>query len=154
MEVFSSWFLWSHTWRGISLCSSTKETFLLYFQISCIRESSPLHCILALTIENWIVFKEDQLDSNVEFGGVGSTWKKCKGWKKTEAAACLCFSKENSKKVLWTDCMQKNEEEQFELAHRSVWKYIRLNLRVVLDEYQWFLDSDLQVKKPHYVKVI
>lgn len=24
------------------------------------------------------------------------------------------------KKVMWTDCMQKNEEEQFKLAHRNV----------------------------------
>lgn len=24
------------------------------------------------------------------------------------------------KGVLWTNCMQKNEEEQFELAHRNV----------------------------------
>lgn len=67
------------------------------------------------------MFREDQLDSNVELGGWTAHGKNARVGKKTEAAACLCFGKGNSKKgVLWTNCMQKNEEEQFELAHRNV----------------------------------
>lgn len=53
-------------------------------------------------------------------GGWTTHGKNARVGRKPEAAACLCFGKRNSKKGLWTDCMQKNEEEQFELAHRNV----------------------------------
>ena len=83
------------------------------------------------------MFREDQLDFNVEIGGGGEHMEKTQGLEKTEAAACLCFGQgEFRKGLLWTDCAQKDEEEQFELAHRNIWRYIILKLRVVLAEYQ------------------
>lgn len=91
------------------------------------------------------MFREDQLDSNVEIGGGGQHMEKMQGLEKTEAAACLCFGQGNSKTELsWMDCAQKDLKKQFELAHRNVWRYIILKLRVVLAEYQRFLDSKLQ----------
>lgn len=47
----------------------------------------------------------------------------------------MFWPREFKKGLLWTDCAQ-DEEEQFELAHRKIWRYIILKLRVVLAEYQ------------------
>lgn len=44
------------------------------------------------------MFREDQLDSNVEIGGGGQHMEKMQGLEKTETAACLCFGQGNSKK--------------------------------------------------------
>lgn len=134
-----------HELRGISLlCWNPKETFLLYFQVNCIRESSPLHWVLALTAENWIMFREDQLASNAEIGGGGQHMEKMLGLEKNWSSCMLMFwPREFRKGLLWMDCVQKDEEEQLELAHRNIWSYIILKVRVVLAKYQWFLDSNL-----------
>lgn len=88
--------LWSHTWNKRSFSPLLKpiETFLLDFEVGCVKEYGLLHCILALTIENRMVFWEGHLDSNVESwggGAVDSTWKKCKDRRKKKSSCTLMF---------------------------------------------------------------